>query len=264
MPRRERSILRWHLHNLNHPPALKEINLHPGNPPATRRIILSSRMKIFIAALKSLQTTGAGLAGKWLWLRWEIFMMNLTTASSIHKRSGIFWPMRTTIGLLLRPATSCWWATLVRTSEILKTDTLNYVPSQNIETDILGKRHPTTGLSRWAEMIFFRTCISGGSACRRNRMLRILSIRLFPMKKSPAEPWNKNALFVADDDDTSFEEMLEQLASYLPVSYKANKVYVSDLFLRKSDAGYYQLYQQRKPAHELLRPWGCKSLGIMG
>ncbi|HQU32442.1 MAG: hypothetical protein HRU72_00065 [Planctomycetia bacterium] len=112
--------------------------------------------------------------------------------------------------------------------DLYKTGTLNYVPSQNIETDILGE----TPSDNWFVQV-------SGDDILPDMYLGRLSVQTKPdaanivdkiisyEKNPPAEPWNKNALFVADDDDISFEEMSEQLAGLLPGSYKANKVYVS-------------------------------------
>lgn len=110
----------------------------------------------------------------------------------------------------------------------LNTGTVNYVPSQLIETDILGE----TPSDNWFVLLsgddilpdMFIGRLSTDSKSQADDIVdKIISYQLNPPKNS----WNKNALFVADDDDSSFEEMSEQLVGLLPEDYTANKVYVS-------------------------------------
>lgn len=111
----------------------------------------------------------------------------------------------------------------------LGTGTKNYVPSQLIETDILGE----TPSDNWFVLLsgddilpdMFIGRLSADTGTQADDIVdKIISYEQSPPKKS----WNKNALFVADNDDISFEEMSEHLAGLLPDDYTANKVYVSN------------------------------------
>lgn len=112
--------------------------------------------------------------------------------------------------------------------DLYKTGTLNYVPSQNIETDILGETPSdnwfvlVSGDDILPDMYLGRLSVQTKSEAA-DVVDKIISYE----KNPPKAPWNKNALLVADDDDTSFEDMSEQLVGLLPDDYKANKVYVS-------------------------------------
>lgn len=111
----------------------------------------------------------------------------------------------------------------------LHTGTVDYVPSQLIETDILGE----TPSDNWFVLLsgddilpdMFIGRLSVETKTQANDIVdKIISYE----KDPPDDSWNKNALFVADDDDASFEEMSEELANLLPDDYIANKVYVSN------------------------------------
>ncbi|MCC7210601.1 MAG: hypothetical protein IT451_02005 [Candidatus Brocadia sp.] len=109
-----------------------------------------------------------------------------------------------------------------------KTGTLNYVPSQNIETDILGE----TPSDNWfvlvsGDDILPDMYIGRLSVQTKSEAADVVDKIISYEKNPPKASWNKNALLVADDDDTSFEDMAEQLAGLLPDDYTANKVYAS-------------------------------------
>ncbi|CAG1770816.1 partial Gingipain R2, partial [uncultured bacterium] len=111
----------------------------------------------------------------------------------------------------------------------LKTGTMDYVPSQLIETDILGE----TPSDNWFVLVsgddilpdMFIGRLSAETKTQANDIVdKIISYE----KNPPDDSWNKDVLFVADDDDASFEEMSEELVSLLPDDYVTNKVYVSN------------------------------------
>lgn len=111
----------------------------------------------------------------------------------------------------------------------LDTGTMNYVPTQLIETDILGE----TPSDNWfvlvsGDDILPDMFIGRLSADTKSQADDIVDKIIYYEQNPPKNSWNKNALFVADDDDSSFEEMSEQLAGLLPDDYTANKVYVSE------------------------------------
>ncbi|OOP54933.1 MAG: hypothetical protein AYP45_17660, partial [Candidatus Brocadia carolinensis] len=110
----------------------------------------------------------------------------------------------------------------------LKTGTLNYVPTQLVETDILGETPSDnwfvllSGNDILPDMFIGRLCVDTKSQAD-GVVDKIISYEQSP----PKNTWSNKALFVADDDDSSFETMSNQLAGLLPDDYKANKVYVS-------------------------------------
>lgn len=110
-----------------------------------------------------------------------------------------------------------------------KTGTKNYVPSQVIETDILGE----TPSDNWYVLVSGDDAlpdmyIGRLSAQKKSQADDIIDKIIYYEKHPPGKSWNKNALFIADDDSSSFEEVSEELAGLLPEGYTANKVYVSE------------------------------------
>lgn len=111
----------------------------------------------------------------------------------------------------------------------LDTGTVNYVPSQLIETDILGE----TPSDNWfvltnGDDILPDMFIGRLSAETKQQMDDIVSKIIHYGQNPPDKSWNTDVLFVADDDDSAFEEMSEDLADLLPDNYTANKVYAGD------------------------------------
>ena len=111
----------------------------------------------------------------------------------------------------------------------LKTGTLNYVPTQIIETDILGE----TPSDNWFVLVSGNDIlpdmyIGRLSAETKSQAEDIVDKIIYYEKNPPVKSWNKNVLLVADDDSASFEELSEQLADLLPADYTASKVYVGD------------------------------------
>lgn len=111
----------------------------------------------------------------------------------------------------------------------LKTGTINYVPSQIIQTDILGD----TPSDNWfvlvsGDDILPDMYIGRLSAQTKSQADDIVDKIIYYEKHPPAKSWSKNVLMVADDDSASFKDMSEQLADLLPVDYTVNKVYVGD------------------------------------
>ena len=110
----------------------------------------------------------------------------------------------------------------------LKTGTVNYVPSQIIETDILGE----TPSDNWfvlvsGDDILPDMYIGRLSAQSKSQVDDIVDKIIYYEKQPPDKSWNKNVLLVADDESV-FEDISEQLAGLLPSGYKANKVYAGN------------------------------------
>ncbi|MBI2471529.1 MAG: hypothetical protein HYV59_09850 [Planctomycetes bacterium] len=111
----------------------------------------------------------------------------------------------------------------------LDTGTVNYVPSQIVETDLLGE----TPSDNWfvlvsGDDILPDMYIGRLSAQTESQVEDMVNKIIYYEQHPPENSWSKNALFVADDDDSSFEDISEELAGILPEGYKANKVYVGD------------------------------------
>ena len=111
----------------------------------------------------------------------------------------------------------------------LNTGTVNYVPSQIIETDILGE----TPSDNWfvlvsGDDVLPDMYIGRLSAQTKSQVGDIVDKIIYYEKNPPGKSWNKNVLLVADDDSSSFEDMSEELADLLPEDYTASKVYVGD------------------------------------
>lgn len=111
----------------------------------------------------------------------------------------------------------------------LETGTLNYVPTQIIETDVLGE----TPSDNWfvlvsGDDILPDMYIGRLSAQTKSQVDNIVDKIIYYEKHPPDKSWNKNVLMVADDDSSSFEELSDSLAGLLPEDYTANKVSVGD------------------------------------
>ncbi len=111
----------------------------------------------------------------------------------------------------------------------LKTGTVNYVPSQIVETDVLGE----TPSDNWyvlvsGDDVLPDMFIGRLSAQTESQVEDIINKILSYEQNPPGNSWNKNVLLVADDDESSFEEISEQLADILPGGYTAHKVYVGN------------------------------------
>jgi hypothetical protein len=113
------------------------------------------------------------------------------------------------------------------------TGTINYVPSQIIETDELGETPSDnwfvslTGTDILPDMSIGR--LSAQEASQVDDIVdKIIDYEQHP----PAAPWNTQVLLVADDGDSrdgytyAFEDISEQLSLRLPYRYTANKIEV--------------------------------------
>ena len=108
-----------------------------------------------------------------------------------------------------------------------KTGTMNYVPTQLIETDILGE----TPSDNWFVLLSGNDIlpdmfIGRLSVETKSQADAIVDKIIYYEQYPPKNTWDKKTLFVADDDDSSFEKMSNQLAGLLPNDYTVNKVYV--------------------------------------
>jgi len=109
----------------------------------------------------------------------------------------------------------------------LGTGNINYVPTHLIETWELGE----TPSDNWF------VCVSGDDILP-DMFLGRISVRtsadadavinkIITYEQSPpAGDWNRAALFVADDDETTFESLSEELIALLPGGFDPHRVYV--------------------------------------
>jgi hypothetical protein len=109
------------------------------------------------------------------------------------------------------------------------TGRLNYVPTHIFETWPLGE----TPNDNWF------ACVSGDdilpdmfigriSAQRPEDMNAVMEKIISYEQSPPPGDWNRNALFVADDDQTDFEIVSEHLIALLPEGYRAQRVYARE------------------------------------
>ncbi|MDY7077081.1 MAG: C25 family cysteine peptidase [Chloroflexota bacterium] len=110
-----------------------------------------------------------------------------------------------------------------------ETGTVNYVPSQVIETDLLGE----TPSDNWFVLV-------SGDDILPDMFIGRLSVQTVSQvddvvnkiihyeQNPPDDSWNKNVLLVADDDDSAFEIISDQIADRVPFYYTATKVYAGN------------------------------------
>jgi len=110
----------------------------------------------------------------------------------------------------------------------LGTGTMNYVPSQIVETELAGEA-PS---DNWFVLVsgddvlpdMFISRLPSQTASEAEDMVD----KMIAYEDNPPDAtWDDKALFVADDDSSAFELTSEQLADILLHDFTANKVYVS-------------------------------------
>ena len=109
----------------------------------------------------------------------------------------------------------------------LGTGTVNYVPSQLVETEL------ETASDNWfvqvsgddilPDMFIGRLPVQTASQVD-DVVDKIVRYEQYP----PGDDWNRNVLLVADDDAPVFEAISEQIAGLLPPDYVATRVYAGD------------------------------------
>jgi hypothetical protein len=107
-----------------------------------------------------------------------------------------------------------------------QTGTLNYVPSQIIETDLLGE----TPSDNWFVLVsgedILPDMLIGRLPAQTLAEAEAMVDKILDYEQSPPDDaWNKQVLLVADDEEEVFETISEELAGLLPQGYTANKVY---------------------------------------
>ncbi|MCF6148552.1 MAG: hypothetical protein E3K37_07830 [Candidatus Kuenenia sp.] len=111
----------------------------------------------------------------------------------------------------------------------LASGTINYVPSQIIETDDLGE----TPSDNWFVLVsgddILPDMYIGRLCAQTNEQAEDIINKIIDYDQNPSEEdWMKNALLVADDDESSFENLSEEIIELLPDDYTAKRVYIDN------------------------------------
>jgi len=111
----------------------------------------------------------------------------------------------------------------------LNTGTVNYVPSQIIETDQLGQ----TPSDNWFVLVsgadILPDILIGRLSAQEVSQVENIVDKIIHYEQNPPDgSWNEDVLLVADDDDSAFEIISEEIAGLLPDNYDAHKVYVGN------------------------------------
>jgi len=108
----------------------------------------------------------------------------------------------------------------------LHTDTPNYVPSQNIESELFGEVSSDDWFVAVSGDDPLPDLLIGRIAAQAPQEADAVVQKIIRYDQNPTgEAWNKNVLFVADDDETKFKMIAEDLAARLPYSYTVQRLY---------------------------------------
>ena len=111
----------------------------------------------------------------------------------------------------------------------LHTGTRNYVPSQNIESSLFGE----ISSDQWFVTVSGEDSLPdmfiGRLVAQTRQEADIMVAKVIDYDRLPPDSsWNTSTLFVADDDESVFQVVSEQLASRLPYYYSRHRVYASN------------------------------------
>jgi len=112
---------------------------------------------------------------------------------------------------------------------LLDLERASYVPTQMIETAALGQTPSDnwfvllSGADVLPDMLIGRLTAQSPAEAE-DVVDKVIYYEAHP----PPAPWNTQVLLVADDDEWTFESISEDLASRLPSSYTANRIYAAD------------------------------------
>lgn len=111
----------------------------------------------------------------------------------------------------------------------LHTGTRNYVPSLNIESSLFGEVSSdnwfvmVSGVDSLPDMLIGRLV----AQTRQEADIMVAKVIAYD-RYLPDGSWNTRALFVADDDESRFQIVSEQLANRLPFYYDRDRVYAGN------------------------------------
>lgn len=111
----------------------------------------------------------------------------------------------------------------------LNTGTLNYVPTQIVETDILGETPSDNWFVRVNGDDLLPDMFIGRLSAQTATQVEHIVNKIIQYEQNwPSFEWNKQALLVADDDIPTFETTSEQLGTLLPADHTISKIYTQD------------------------------------
>lgn len=111
----------------------------------------------------------------------------------------------------------------------LHTGTPNYVPSQIVETDLLGETPSDNWYARVSGDDILPDLLIGRLSAQQSSQVDDIVDKIIDYERNPPDDaWNRDVLLVADDDEPSFEDISEQIAALLAGEYAVHRVYASD------------------------------------
>lgn len=110
---------------------------------------------------------------------------------------------------------------------LLNMGRVDYVPTQMIETFLLGQ----TASDNWfveieGDDVVPEMAIGRFTAKSAAQVTEMVNKTIYYEQNPPAASWNKNALFIADDDEISFEQLSESLIGKMPLFYMPHRIYL--------------------------------------
>ena len=149
----------------------------------------------------------------------------------------------------------------------LKTGSINYVPSQQINTDLIGLTvsdnwyAQVDGEDKIPDVFLGRIPVRLAVEAEQfvDRIIRYES-------GSSREDWRSRVAFVADDDNPEFEDLSDTLADYLPPSFTASKWYAGQRSEEKQSSGIVNLFESGHglisyAGHGTIASWGLSGRG---
>ena len=107
----------------------------------------------------------------------------------------------------------------------LKNGTINYVPSQNIESALFGEVSSDNGFATVSGNDMLPDLFVGRLSAQSRQEADTMIEQIIRYDQAPSDAsWNKNVLLVADDDDPVFENISDRLATHLPSYYSVRRV----------------------------------------
>jgi hypothetical protein len=104
--------------------------------------------------------------------------------------------------------------------------TVNYVPTQIVDTEMFQALSDSWYAAVSGDDVLPDLFIGRLSAQNQAQVDDIVAKVIAYDQEPSVDSWNKNVLLIADDDERSFTELSEELASRLPYYYMVNRVYV--------------------------------------
>ncbi|RME96825.1 MAG: hypothetical protein D6768_21070, partial [Chloroflexi bacterium] len=109
------------------------------------------------------------------------------------------------------------------------TGSVNFVPSQIVQTSLLGDTPSDNWFVQVSGNDVLPDMFVGRLSAQTAGQVDDLVDKIIRYEQSPPDGgWNTQALLVADDDDTAFEAISEELAARLPADFGAARVYAAN------------------------------------